>query len=69
MASDKEYYGDLLDDKRKECELLEEKVDNLSEYVAKNEIKDMTQLMKSEYSVEAFLDMFEAWLRVSSRSA
>ena len=25
----------------------------------------MTQLMKSEYSVEAFLDMFEAWLRAS----
>jgi hypothetical protein len=40
-------------------------VDNLSEYIAKNEIKDMALLMKSEYSVAAVLDMFEAWLRAS----
>ena len=29
MCSDEEYYGDLLNEKTKECELLEEKIDNL----------------------------------------
>lgn len=45
--------------------LTEQEVDQLSEYIAKNEIKDMTLLMKNQYSLSAFLDMIESWLRVS----
>lgn len=45
--------------------LSEREVESLSEYIAKNQIKDMTRLMKNEYSIPAFLDMFESWLRIS----
>lgn len=45
--------------------LSKQEVDSLSEQIAKNEFKDMTRLMKNEYSVAAFLDMFESWLRAS----
>lgn len=45
--------------------LSEREVESLSELIAKNEMKDMTLLMKNEYSIPAFLDMFESWLRVS----
>ncbi len=45
--------------------LSEREVESLSEHIAKNEIKDMTRLVKNEYSIPAFLDMFESWLRVS----
>lgn len=45
--------------------LTEQEVDQLSEYIAKNEIKDMTLLVKNQYSISAFLDMIESWLRVS----
>lgn len=45
--------------------LSEWEVDALSEHIAKNEIKDMTRLMKNEYSISAFLDMLESWLRIS----
>jgi len=45
--------------------LSEQEVDALSEHIAKNEIKDMTRLVKNEYSISAFLEMFESWLRVS----
>jgi hypothetical protein len=45
--------------------LSEREVESLSEHIAKNEIKDMTRLMKNEYSIPAFLDMFESWLRIS----
>lgn len=45
--------------------LSEREVDALSERIEKNEIKDMTRLMKNEYSISAFLDMLESWLRVS----
>lgn len=43
----------------------EREVDALSEHIAKNEMRDMTRLMKNEYTIPAFLDMFESWLRVS----
>jgi hypothetical protein len=43
----------------------EREADALSEHIAKNEIKDMTRLVKNQYSIPAFLDMFESWLRVS----
>jgi hypothetical protein len=46
--------------------LNEGEVDALSEHIAKNEIKDMTRLVKNEYSIPAFLAMFESWLRVSA---
>ena len=45
--------------------LSDQEVDALSEHIAKNEIKDMTRLVKNEYSIPAFLDMFESWLRIS----
>ena len=45
--------------------LSEREVAALSEHIAKNEIKDMTRLMRNEYSLRAFLDMFESWLRIS----
>jgi hypothetical protein len=45
--------------------LSEREVDALSEHIAKNEMKDMTRLMKNEYSIPAFLDMLESWLRIS----
>ena len=45
--------------------LSEGEVDALSEHIAKNEIKDTIRLMKNEYSIPAFLNMFESWLRVS----
>ena len=45
--------------------LSEREVAALSEHIAKNEIKDMTRLMRNEYSISTFLDMFESWLRIS----
>jgi hypothetical protein len=45
--------------------LSEQEVGQLSEYIAKNEFKEMTLLVKNEYSLSAFLDMIESWLRVS----
>ncbi len=40
-------------------------VDELTQYIAKNDFKEMTLLMKNEYTLPAFLDMIESWLRVS----
>ena len=45
--------------------LTEQEVGQLSEYIAKNEFKEMTLLVKNEYNLSAFLDMIESWLRVS----
>lgn len=45
--------------------LSEDEVEMLSEYVAKNDIKEITLLLRKEYSLLAFLDMIESWLRVS----
>ena len=45
--------------------LSEEEVALLSEYVAKNDIKEVTLMLRKEYSLLAFLDMIESWLRVS----
>lgn len=45
--------------------LSEREVDQLSEYISKNEIKEMTLLVKNEYTLSAFLDMIESWLRAS----
>ncbi|MGA9151647.1 MAG: hypothetical protein WBZ36_13800 [Candidatus Nitrosopolaris sp.] len=45
--------------------LSEQEVKQLSEYIAKNEFKEMTFLVKNEYNLSTFLDMIESWLRVS----
>lgn len=45
--------------------LSEEEVLKLSEYVAKNEMKDTILLMKKRYNAEAFVDFIESWARVS----
>jgi hypothetical protein len=43
----------------------EHEVDGLSKYISKNEIKDMTLLLRKEYNLSSFLDTIESWLRVS----
>lgn len=45
--------------------LSEDEVEMLSEYVAKNDIKEVTLLLRKEYNLLAFLDMIESWLRIS----
>ena len=45
--------------------LSEQEVQDLSKYIAKNEIKDMTLLLRKEYTLSSFLDTIESWLRVS----
>jgi hypothetical protein len=45
--------------------LAEKEVEDLSKYIAKNEIKDMTLLLKQEYTLSSFLDTIESWIRVS----
>src|SRR5215813_4942469 len=45
--------------------LSEQEVGQLSEYIAKNEFKEMSLLMRNEYTLSAFLDLIESWLRVS----
>ena len=39
--------------------LREHEVEDLSKYIAKNEIKDMTLLLKKEYNLSSFLDTIE----------
>ena len=43
----------------------EQEVEDLSKHIAKNEIKDMTLLLRKEYTLSSFLDTIESWLRVS----
>jgi hypothetical protein len=43
----------------------EQEVQDLSKHIAKNEIKDMTLLLKKEYTLSSFLDTIESWIRVS----
>lgn len=45
--------------------LAEQEVEDLSKHIAKNEIKDMTLLLRKEYTLLSFLDTIESWLRVS----
>lgn len=45
--------------------LSEDEILKLSEYIAKNEMKDTILLMKKRYSAEAFIDFIESWARVS----
>jgi len=48
--------------------LSKQEVDKLSEYIAKNDIKDMTLMLRQEYTLSSFLAMIESWLRVSGFS-
>ena len=45
--------------------LSEQELEGLSKHIAKNEIKDMTLLLRKEYTLSSFLDTIESWLRVS----
>lgn len=45
--------------------LEEEEVERLSEHVAKNEMKDLTLLLRGEHNLYTFLQTIESWLRVS----
>lgn len=45
--------------------LSEEEVKQLSQEIAKNEMKDMLFMMKQQYSTAAFVDLIESWIRVS----
>ena len=46
--------------------LSEDEVEKLSEHIAKNEFKDLTLLLKGEYSLSSFLNTIESWLRISN---
>jgi hypothetical protein len=45
--------------------LSEDEIVKLSEYIAKNEMKDTILLMKKRYDVGAIVDFVESWSRVS----
>ena len=45
--------------------LEEEEVKKLSEHIARNEMKDLTLLLRGEHSLSFFLQTIESWLRVS----
>ena len=45
--------------------LSEDEIIKLSEYIAKNEMKDTVLLMKKRYDASAFVDFIESWARVS----
>jgi hypothetical protein len=45
--------------------LSEDEITKLSEYIAKNEMKDTILLMKRRYDASAFVDFIEAWARIS----
>lgn len=44
--------------------LSEEELKQLSQGIAKNEMKDMLLMIKHQYSSEAFIDLIESWIRV-----
>jgi len=46
-------------------QLEEEEVKKLSEHIAKNEMKDLTLLLRGEHNLNSFLQTIESWLRVS----
>lgn len=45
--------------------LSDDEILKLSEYIAKNEMKDTVLLMKKKYDPQAFVDFIESWARVS----
>jgi hypothetical protein len=46
--------------------LSDTEVEKLSEHIAKNEIKDLTLLLRGEHNLSSFLKTIESWLRVSN---
>ena len=48
--------------------LSEDEVSQLSEEIAKNEMKDTLLMIKRSYTIEAFIDLIESWIRVSGFS-
>ncbi len=48
--------------------LSEDEVRQLSQEIAKNEMKDTLLMIKHRYTVEAFIDLIESWIRVSGFS-
>jgi hypothetical protein len=48
--------------------LSEKEVIEVAEFFAKVKVKDMLLVLKNNYNLEAFLEMFEAWLKSSSLS-
>jgi hypothetical protein len=45
--------------------LEEKEVEKLSEHIVKNEMKDLTLLLRGEHNLTSFLQTIESWLRVS----
>ena len=45
--------------------LSDEEVKQLSQEIAKNEMRDTLLMMKQKYSTDAFVDLIESWIRVS----
>ena len=45
--------------------LSDDEILKLSDYIAKNDMKDTVLLMKKRYDAEAFADFIESWCRVS----
>lgn len=45
--------------------LQEDEIEKLSEHIAKNEMKDLTLLLRGEHNLSSFLKTIESWLRVS----
>jgi hypothetical protein len=48
--------------------LSEDEVSQLSQEIAKNEMKDTLLMIKRSYTIEAFVDLIESWIRVSGFS-
>ena len=48
--------------------LSEDEVSQLSQEIAKNEMKDTLLMIKHAYTIEAFVDLIESWIRVSGFS-
>jgi hypothetical protein len=44
--------------------LSDDEVQQLSQDIAKNEMKDMLLTIKHQYSTEAFIDLIDSWIRV-----
>jgi hypothetical protein len=48
--------------------LSEDEVRQLSDEIAKNEMKDTLLMIKRSYTIEAFIDLIESWIRISGFS-
>ncbi len=46
-------------------ETTDEKIRGLADYAARNQMQDLVLLLRREYDLASFLDVMEAWLKVS----